>query len=111
MTRYNFPVRYVKRTPKRSEFDIYDALPAEIRAALQEGACNWSPRGIAHRYCKLRRAEGEVEAITKAVAMVNRMHEQDISYGRAWWPAHPRRGRMYNSPHFNASATMQTSRR
>jgi hypothetical protein len=111
VTRRNFPVRYVNRRPKRSEFDIYDELPAEIRAALQEGPCNWSSRGIAHRYRKLCREVGEAEAIASAVVMVNKMHEQDISRGRDWWPKHPKRGWMYNSPHFSAHATMQTSGR
>jgi hypothetical protein len=37
---------------------------------------------------------GEAEAIARAVAMVNEMHQQDISYGRDWWPKHPKRGWM-----------------
>jgi hypothetical protein len=99
------------RPTKRPDLDVYDALPAEIRAALQEGPQEWSAVGIAHRFRKWCREMGEAEAIAQTVETINRWHEQDISYGRDWWPKHPKRGWMYNSPHFSAHATMQTSGR
>src|ERR1700749_3074702 len=94
----NSPGGYVKRMPKRSEWDIYDELPAEIRAALQEGPCDWSARPISARYRKWCREVGEAEAIAQAIETINGWHRQNISYGRDWWPKHPKRGWMYNSP-------------
>jgi Family of unknown function (DUF6525) len=98
------------RPTKRSDLEVYDALPVEIRAALQEGAQEWSAHKAASLYKKFRRS-GEAKAISSVVRLIEVWNWQDISYGRAWWPKHPKRGMMYNSPHFRANATMQKSGR
>jgi hypothetical protein len=79
------------RPTKRSDLEVYDALPAEIRAALQEGAQECSAHKAASLYKILRRSD-EAKAIASVVRLVEVWNRQDITYGRDWRPAKPKRG-------------------
>lgn len=54
----------------RSKWDIFDALPLPIRAALQEGPATWDVVVLAARYRRWRRAFNEAEAITLTIEVI-----------------------------------------
>jgi hypothetical protein len=111
MKQGNTRVRRSRRPVKRDQWEIYDGLPPAIRAILQEGPTEASAGKVDHFFRKHRRSLGEAAAIALTVETVSDWHLHDIFGGRDWWPAHPKRGWRYRSPHVRADATMQTSGR
>ena len=92
-------------------WDIYDALPLPIRAALQEGPALWDAGIINARYRRWKRQFGEAEAVAIAVSVVGIWHAQEIRRAQPWQPpGHGRRAAL-PSPHILARTTMQTSGR
>ena len=107
----NFPTTPATARHVRRVWDIYDALPLPIRAALQEGPVLWDAGIINARYRRWKRQLSEREAIAAAVSVVGIWHAQDIRRAQPWQPpGHGRRAPL-PSPHILASATMQTSGR
>jgi Family of unknown function (DUF6525) len=107
----NSPTCRTKRRRVRSPWDIYDALPVPIRAALQEGPVQWNVGIIAARYRRWRREEGETEAIVHSVWIINRWNLTEIWQARPWQPPGWGRRKPKPSPHIAAKATMQTGGR
>jgi hypothetical protein len=107
----NSATRRTKRRRVRSTWDIYDALPLPIRAALQEGPSQWNAAVVAARYRKWRREDGEADAIVSAIFLINRWNLMEICQAGPWQPPGWGRRKPKPSPHIAANATMQTSGR
>ena len=108
----NSVIRLVRRMPKADPWDVYDALPAPIRAALQEGPEALNPlwaRSCLRRF--RRRDEDEAAAVLAVVGEIGWIHRHDIAKAAPWQPPGHGRRPSLPSPHFLARATMQTSRR
>ena len=70
------PNSRTRRAPGRvrNQWDIYDKLPAPIRAALQEGPARWDASVIASRYRKWRLKLGDPTAIQEAIFTIDLWH-------------------------------------
>jgi hypothetical protein len=100
-----------KRRPVRNLWDIYDALPLPIRAALQEGPVMWNAAVLAARYRRWRREIGDAEAIRETISIIALWNHLEIRQAQPWQPPGWGRRKPKPSPHSAAAATMQTSRR
>jgi hypothetical protein len=107
----NFPTTPTSARHVRRVWDIYDALPQPIRAALQEGPVLWSAGIIDARYRRWKRQFGDADAVAFAVSVIGMWHAQDIRAAQPWQPPGHGRRRPLPSPHIRARATMQTSGR
>jgi hypothetical protein len=121
--RGNSHVRLVRRLPKADPWDVYDALPAAIRAVLQEGPvelCPLAARTSLRRFHRFNRfcandADAATDAYTDAVSdtvfVLERAHKLNILRAEDWQPPGHSRRNPLPSPHLLARATMQTSGR
>ena len=110
--RGNSVVRLVRRLPKADPWNVYDALPAPIRAALQEGPEELNPLWARSRLRRfLRDGEDEAAAVLAVVWDIGWTHRRDIAKASPWQPPGHGRRRPLPSPHILAHATMQTSGR
>jgi hypothetical protein len=114
--RGNSHVRLVRRLPKADPWDVYDALPAAIRAVLQEGPVELCPRRF-HRFNRFCAddADAATDAYTNSVSdtvfVLERAHKLNILRAEDWQPPGHSRRNPLPSPHTLALATMQTSGR
>jgi|SoimicmetaTmtLAB_FD_contig_31_8164978_length_752_multi_2_in_0_out_0_2 hypothetical protein len=109
--RGNSTVRLVRRAPKADPWQVYDRLPAPIRA-LQEGPVELDPRWALSSLRHFRRLrEDEPSAIWWVVKNIGWAHHRTITMAAPWQPPGHGRRKPLPSPHILAGATMQTSRR
>lgn len=102
-----------RSTRKVDHWEVYDALPAPIRAALQEGPQEWDAVWARARLRHHLRVYPDMErAIGRVVNMLNEAHASEIRDARPW-QARQRfvKAKRIPSPHMLANATMQTSGR
>lgn len=102
-----------RRTARRVDpYEVYDALPAPIRAALQEGPQEWDSVWCRTRLRKYSKLMPKHEAIERVTSMVMRAHLAEIDEARPW-QEHSRipKAKRTPSPHLLAKATMQMSGR
>jgi hypothetical protein len=104
-------VRLVRRKPKADPWGVYDALPAPIRAVLQEGPAQWDGGVLAARYRRWRGEYGEAAAVRLTVSVISLWNVLEIQRARPWQPPEWGRRKPLPSPHLAARATMQTSGR
>jgi hypothetical protein len=98
--------------PKADPWDVYDALPAPLRAALQEGSEKLDPLWALSSLRKFRRlGADEPAAVGWAVEDIGWAHRRNIVEAAPWQPPGHGRRKPLPSPHILAQATMQTSRR
>lgn len=102
----------VRRTRRQVDpYAVYDALPAPIRAALQEGPQQWDAvwcRTMLRRYAKRLPV---AEAIQATAKLISRAHLAEIEQARPWQAKRFVKANRIPSPHMLANATMQTSGR
>jgi hypothetical protein len=105
MTQSN--ARLVRRKPKKtSQMDAYDALPAIVRAAFQEGPNQYCT--VQALYVYRRHKKHGPEKVAEALARFTMEgHQREIALAIPWSsdPKNP------SSPHIRAGATMQLSGR
>jgi hypothetical protein len=104
--------RTVMRHRKVDRWEVYDTLPALVRAALQEGPQPWDPVGVRRHLRRLSKDMSWPQAVAQTAAWITHAHEAEIAYAIPWngmkrLPAEMRRP----SPHLLAEATMQLSNR
>lgn len=97
---------------KVDAWEVYDALPPAIRAALQEGPQEWDAVWAHTTWRRMNRTWGPEKAIRVVVAALKTAHRQEIEDAAPWQPRRnvPKAKRI-PSPHLLANATMQTSGR
>lgn len=105
------------RTGRASRTDywaVYDALPAPIRAALQEGPQPWSALWARSQMRDYGKRLTREQAIAAVVRDIHEWHRWEIGDAKPWQPkrepfkkAPPK----VASPHLRAQATMQLSGR
>ena len=112
MTGRNSVTRRARYHRVRDLWAIYDALPAPIRATLQEGPAQADVGLVVARYRKLRRAlDDDGAAIRQIITNIEIWRTIEIRRAQPWQPpGHGRRAPL-PSPHILAHATMQTSGR
>jgi hypothetical protein len=105
MTQSN--ARLVRRKPKKtSQMDAYDALPAIVRAAFQEGPNQFCT--VQALYVYRRHKKHGPEKVAEALARFTMEgHQREIALAIPW-SSDPRNP---SSPHIRAGATMQLSGR
>ncbi len=107
--------RTMRRIRKVNSWEVYDSLPALVRAALQEGPQEWDAVGVRTFLRRAAKARGVSwpEAVAGTVAWIMRAHEQEIAYARPWQPGQKRLPpeQRRPSPHLLAQASMQMSNR
>ena len=83
---------------------VYDTLPREIRAALQEGVSNWTPTALARAYAALlKRGIPPREAVEHVVDSIWVADADDVfTFGRGYKKEH-----RSTTPHIAAGATIQ----
>lgn len=107
-------VSATRRRRKTDPYAVYDALPAPIRAALQEGPQEWDAISIRRRLRQLSKLMLMDDAVTRMVRFIYAAHAYDIELARPWQKNPDRKmPEKYRvpSPHQLAQATMQTSGR
>jgi hypothetical protein len=104
-------------------WEIYDALPAPIRAELQEGPVNLYPPAFRKMLNKQQRKQvGVANAVADVVADIRETHAFFIESGAEFWLLTDAKRDLARqrregwtvpalSPHMLANATMQTSGR
>ena len=99
--------RLVRRKPKKtSQMDAYDALPAIVRAAFQEGPNQYC--AVQALYVYRRHKKHGPEKVAEALARFTMEgHQREIALAIPW-SSDPRNP---SSPHIRAGATMQLSGR
>ena len=105
MTQSN--AQLVRRKPKKtSQMDAYDALPAIVRAAFQEGPNQFCTAQALYVY--RRHKKHGPEKVAEALARFTMEgHQREIALAIPW-SSDPRNP---SSPHIRAGATMQLSGR
>jgi hypothetical protein len=115
--RGNSRVRLVRRKSKADPWTVYDALPAPIRAVLQEGPAELCPLAARRTLRRLRRLDDideggpDASAIASTVFILERAHKWNILRASDWQPPGRGRRKPLPSPHILARATMQSSGR
>jgi len=115
--RGNSNVRLVRRLSKADRWEVYDALPAAIRAVLQEGPVDLCPLSARRTLRRLRRLNDidkgatDATAIASTVLIFERARRWNILRAEDWQPPGHGRRKPVPSPHLLAQATMQTSGR
>ncbi|MBY0336439.1 MAG: hypothetical protein K2X11_07490 [Acetobacteraceae bacterium] len=89
---------------KGDAYRAFEALPAEVRRALQESLVDWCPLRAREWYLDLRNRDGlrEAQAATYLVETIRRLDQAEVvAFARSW----PKGVAAY--PHLAAGATLQ----
>ena len=105
----NSRTRRINYKPRMTQMEAYDALPLDIKRALQIGPQQWDTYAILRMYrARLKDGFDEGYAIRQTVRDVMRWHRHEVQEGKPWRPR--KVGQKWSdvplSPHVIAGAIM-----
>ena len=108
-TRAQVVTRRINYKPRMTQMEAYDALPLDIKRALQIGPQQWDTYAILRMYrARLKDGFDEGYAVRQTVRDVMRWHRQEVQEGKPWRPRKvgQRWADVPLSPHVIAEAKM-----
>ena len=105
----NSRTRRINYKPRMTQMEAYDALPLDIKRALQIGPQQWDSYTILRMYrARLKDGFDEGYSIRQTVRDIMRWHRHEVQEGKPWRPR--KVGQKWSdvppSPHVIAEAKM-----